>query len=101
MLMMDIGCMFVLVLYAGMPVWMRVLANECWFVNVVVVAVIVAMGVLMFDGAMHMVVRVTLGEVKKDGGTEGDRSKAGRGARMPVAEQPGDASADERTDGKN
>jgi len=50
----DVGRMFMLVLGEVMPVPMRVLARDGWFMLVSVVAIVVAMRMLMLEGMMDV-----------------------------------------------
>jgi len=64
----------------------------------VVVAVIMAMGMLVLEGLMRVGVCVSFGKVQEHAHAERDRPQCGADACSPVAEQPCQSRADEGTE---
>ena len=92
--------MRVIVLEPVVPVSVAVCARERWIVNVRVVAVVVAMGVLVFDGFVRVPVPVPLGEVEVHGKGEGCRRDRDPRATVAVAKCERDGGPHERRERK-
>lgn len=87
-LVMDVGCVLVLVLRSVVTVWVRMFAVDRRQVDVGVVTVIVTMCVVVVYRWMHVAMRVAFREMKGDAHAEGQRGESRRGAPLPITEGP-------------
>ncbi len=76
-LVVHAGGVLVVVLDPVVMVRMRVLADDGRVVDVVVVAIIVAVRVLVVGRRMHVAVRVTFGRVQINTRAEGESTESG------------------------
>ena len=96
MVVVHVGRVLVRVRDLSVHVTVRVLTDEWRVVFVVVMTIVMTVRVLVLGGLVHVRMPVLLGRMQIDTNTEADGGNRGKDCRVAVAENPRDASSDER-----
>jgi hypothetical protein len=98
---MEVWRVVVLVLHALVAVRVRVFSVKWWVVDVVMVTVVVAVGVVVVQRFVQVLVLVALGQVQPQAAQEAQRRHR-RAARVSsIAQRPANRGANERRDGED